>query len=276
MRIIDGSGEIRLCYENGMFSMDKWRTYMDKVYPQARVLVEEDAASYDFNREILPVLNAVWVDPVKFQRMHDSFRKACENLNERIRDCLHAELDADVVLYLGLCNGAGWAETVGGKPVVLLGIEKIIELDWTDEASMIGLIYHELGHLWHFGARSAETIFETPSERGLWQLYTEGVAMTAEQLLCRDDGFYHQNRDGWLDWCRENRGRLFREYARRIDAGESVQDFFGDWCSYDGHSDVGYYLGAELVREAMKTRSMDEILNLPLTDVKKLLDQCTK
>ncbi len=236
--------------------------------------MEEDAAGYDYERELLPVLNNAVRNPDKLQKMHDSFVNALDGLEERIREQLHTELDADIVLYLGLCNGAGWAETIGGKPVVLLGIEKIIELDWTGYADMVGLIYHELGHLWHFSVRTAETFVETQAEQGIWQLYTEGIAMTAEQLLCRDAGFYHQNRDGWLDWCRANRLRLFREYARRIDAGESVQDFFGDWCSYEGHSDTGYYLGAELVREAMKIYCMDKVLNLSSYDAEILLKQC--
>lgn len=155
-------------------------------------------------------------------------------------------LDADILFYLGLCSGAGWATDLDGRPAVLLGAEKIVELNWTGKTAMCGLLYHELGHLWHSQCRKAPSFEETAS--ALWQLYTEGVAMFFEQELAGGPDFFHQNRDGWLSWCRENEGKLFREFCRRCKAGESVQDFFGDWCSYRGHSDIGYFLGAVLAR----------------------------
>ena len=161
-------------------------------------------------------------------------------------------------------------------PMDCWNIEKIMELDWCDEISMIGLVYHELGHLWHFQNRAVPTDIKTPADGALWQLYTEGVAMYCEQLLCGDDRFYHQDKDGWLEWCEDNRSRLFGEYLRRVEAGESVQDFFGDWCSLDGHSDIGYYLGAELIYDALKICSRSEVLNLSLDDVKERLAMCAK
>ena len=38
---------------------------------------------------------------------------------------------------------------INGRDVILLGVEKILELNWFDEVSMCGLIYHELGHVYH-------------------------------------------------------------------------------------------------------------------------------
>lgn len=57
-------------------------------------------------------------------------------------------INADVALYLGFCNGAGWVTDIDAKTVVLLGIEKIIELDWVSVDDMRGLVYHELGHVY--------------------------------------------------------------------------------------------------------------------------------
>jgi len=37
----------------------------------------------------------------------------------------------------------------------------------------------------------------------VWQLFTEGIAMYFEQVLVGDLEYYHQNRDGWRDWCEE-------------------------------------------------------------------------
>ena len=38
-------------------------------------------------------------------------------------------IDVEIVLYLGLCNGAGWVVTIDNKTYCLLGIEKILELN---------------------------------------------------------------------------------------------------------------------------------------------------
>lgn len=51
------------------------------------------------------------------------------------------------------------------------------------------------------------------------------------------------DKDGWLEWCRNNLSSIKREYAKRIASYTSGQDFFGDLYIYKGYSDVGYYLG---------------------------------
>lgn len=51
-------------------------------------------------------------------------------------------------------------------------------------------------------------------------------------------------------------------FQRRMDGGESVQDFFGDWCAFEGRSDVGYYLGAELVYALAENRSPQQLADL--------------
>ena len=86
--------------------------------------------------------------------------------------------------------------------------------------------------------------------------------MVCEHILCGDDDFYHQNKNGWLDWCYKNENEIKREYLHRLDAGKSVQDFFGDWCSYNGYSDVGYFLGCRFVEQLMRTYSLKEIANM--------------
>lgn len=276
MQIIDSVKDITTCFENGLFSKRKWEIYIEKVYPGLKNLLEADAASYDYEREILPVLNAVYSSREKLEMMHRSFCKVTAGLEERIRDVFHAEIHADIVLCLGLCNGAGWAVEIHHRPTVLLGIEKIIELDWVDEISMIGLIDHELGHLWHFQERTRQREIKTSADKALWQLYSEGMAMYFEHSLCGDYSFYHQNKNGWLHWCSENKKRLFQKYNFLVENGESVQDFFGDWCSLEGHSDIGYFLGAELVRKAVEKYPLPEVLNLSMDQIRQLLLLCAE
>ncbi|MBS5116149.1 MAG: hypothetical protein KHY88_10765 [Erysipelotrichaceae bacterium] len=52
--------------------------------------------------------------------------------------------------------------------------------------------------------------------------------MYFEQLLYDDENFYHQDIDGWLNWCNKNRTMLFYEYIRVIENNESHQKFYGD------------------------------------------------
>lgn len=276
MTIIDSSNHIQCCYEDGLFSLSRWRSYMQAVYPAAIPLIESDSARYDFQRDVLPVLNAAANQPEKLAQLQQSFQSAIIHLEEEIYQHFHTIIDADIILYLGLCNGAGWAATVNGKPAVLLGIEKIIELNWLDEKSMIALLYHELGHLWHHQERKLAWGGETAEEKALWQLYSEGVAMFFEQTLCRNERFFHQDQDGWLNWCTRNKTRLFAEYIRRIEQNGSIQDFFGDWRRLEGHSDVGYYLGSALIRTALKQYSINELPHLSLPDIKCLLYLCGK
>ncbi|MBP3636129.1 MAG: hypothetical protein J6K13_01045 [Clostridia bacterium] len=260
MRIINAFHGTAACFPNGRFSLEAWRSYASAISPALVAMCQEDAAEYDFDAQVMPVLQAYAAQPDKAQQAHDAFVRHMAALPEM-------DVDATVVLYLGLCNAAGWATELDGKPAVLLGLEKIVELDWCDEASMAALIDHELGHLWHFQHRS------TPAFRNaaLWQLYTEGMAMFFEQQLAGNEHYFHQNKNGWLAWCEANRDALFAEYRRRVDAGESVQDFFGDWCSYQGHSDVGYYLGSVLVWQLAQQHTGAELAELTEQDVRQAL-----
>lgn len=110
-----------------------------------------------------------------------------------------------------------------------------------------------------FSSKKKNIHIETLKDKSLWQLFTEGMAMYVEQLLCEDDMFYHQDTNGWLNWCNENRSFLYKEFVRRIDNEESTQQFFGDWCGFNGKSDIGYYLGCELIRTLSKEYSLLEL-----------------
>lgn len=88
--------------------------------------------------------------------------------------------------------------------------------------------------------------------------------MLFEQLLCGDENYYHQNQEGWIDCCENNLIELKREYLIRITNSESVQDFFGDWNSYKGHSDVGYFIGCKFVRFLLKKYSLTEMLSMEM------------
>ena len=48
------------------------------------------------------------------------------------------------------------------------------------------------------------------------------------------------------------------------------QRYFGDWAFFNGRPDVGYYLGARLVRFAMRQTAFDDLLCWTIDDVKRL------
>lgn len=267
MKIINTCEKIKTLFPNG-FDIAVWRRYANEISEELPSKCENDAKEYDFEKQVLPVLEQA-LNAEKIDFVSKNFQAVIKTLNENLTKLFDGEPDINIVLYLGLCNGAGWATTLDGKSTVLLGIEKIIELNWSDEANMRALILHEIGHLWHKLNGNLYLPDFTKRIKGIQQLYQEGVAMVCEHILCGDDDFYHQNKNGWLDWCRENENEIKKEYLRRLNKKESIQDFFGDWCSYNGHSDVGYYLGCKFVEHLMKTYTLKEIANLPYRKLNK-------
>ena len=263
-------------FQNKTFDLLTWRCYASNISPVLSEKVENDANAYDLNEQVIPVINTALQSIEKLEETHNSFISVTNRLDEKFTELFGFELDADIILYLGLCNGAGWATNLNGRKVVLLGIEKIIELNWCDEDSMLTLIYHELGHIWHSIAGNLYYTTDKKNEKSLWQLYQEGVAMYCEQLLCNNFNHYHQDKNGWLDWCLENEVSIKTEYLRRMNNFESTQDFFGDWCSYMGYTDVGYFLGCEFIKTLAIKYSLKEIANLDIKVIASEFENFTK
>ena len=260
MKIINSCGKIKSIFKNG-FSINLWREYATEISEELPAKCENDAKSYDFNKDVLPVIELA-LNEEKIDLVSKNFQLVANKLNENLSKLFKEEPDIDIILYLGLCNGAGWATTLNNKNTVLLGIEKIIELNWCDEKNLSGLILHEIGHLWHKLNGNFDIPTFTKRRKSIAQLYCEGIAMVCEQILCGDDEFYHQDKDGWLNWCYEHESELKKEYLSRLNSKESVQDFFGDWSSYNGHSDVGYFLGCRFIRHLMKRYPLKDIANM--------------
>ena len=118
------------------------------ISPELGEKCERDSREYDFNNDVLPVVNNVCCSTGR----GDYGKRLCrrtDKLASNIERLFENGVETDIILYLGLCNGAGWATSLDGRDAVLLGIEKIIELNWQDESAMQALIFHEIGHIWH-------------------------------------------------------------------------------------------------------------------------------
>ena len=266
IRIVDTLSQINSLFDNGAFNLEKWELYINSVYDKSADIFKRDlqeyldSGNYVYEKDILPIINAVHGHS-SLETLYTSFHKVTNCLNERIDDCFGHALDIDIVLYLGLCNGAGWVTNIDGRDVILLGIEKILELNWHDEDSMRGLIYHELGHVYH----KQYGVFHQNSDDGsrnfVWQLFTEGIAMYFEQVLMNDLNYYHQNKNGWLDWCDDHYQQILVDFRTDLPVMTRFnQQYFGDWVNYCGWGDVGYYLGTKFVHHLCNTCSFEQLI----------------
>lgn len=276
IKIIDTYSQINTLFENETFNLEKWESYINSIYENSADIFKNDIKEYldsgkcVYEKDILPIINAVNGHSA-LEILHTSFHKVTDRLNERIVDCFGNEVDVDIVLYVGLCNAAGWVTQINGKNVILLGVEKILELNWQDENSMYGLIYHELGHVYHkqYGVYNQHS--DDNKQNFVWQLYTEGIAMYFEQVLVHDLNFYHQNENGWREWCDNHFRQILLDFHADLPTMTRFnQKYFGDWVNYCGRGDVGYYLGTKLVQHLCNKYRFEQLINMNIDNVYKL------
>ena len=274
MNVMDTSAEMLSSYEDGHFSLERWKEYIGRCVPGAGELNlaemrETVAAGYSWEEEFLPVLDACYASSAKREEAVRSFHRVTDGLDERIAARFNRTVDADIVLYLGLCVGAGWVTPVNGRTTVLLGMEKILELGWGGMDAMTGLIVHELGHVYHsqYGNLDPET--DPGRDAFIWQLFTEGIAMVFEQEVVGDPEYFHQDHGGWKEWCRRNAGRIREAFFRDLDTmTDDTQRYFGDWVQFEGHGDTGYYLGTLFVRFLLESDDFDRLVRYGVDEVR--------
>lgn len=266
LKVTDTTAEMPDSFAGGVFDLERWKDYINKAVPGAGEMCLGDMRKciedgFTWERDFLPVINNVYADTESVAQTVREFHEISDGLDERIVTAFGRSVDVELILYLGLCNGAGWVTGIGGKTAVLLGIEKIIELGWYDRESMIGLIVHELGHVYQaqYGVLKRET--GSAREHFLWQLFTEGIAMVFEQEIVGDREYFHQDRDGWKEWCDGNL-RLIKDSFDKdlaVMTGDN-QRYFGDWVKFNGYGDTGYYLGTKFVRFLLTEDSFDNLV----------------
>ncbi|MBQ8624441.1 MAG: hypothetical protein IJ424_08785 [Oscillospiraceae bacterium] len=281
IKITDTFSLVKNLYNSGTFNLERWKEYADGIHFGLADMLLSDmneyiaTGKYTFEKDFLPIINNVCTNN-KLGTLHDSFVKVTDNLNQKVVCRFGKELDVHIILYLGLCNAAGWVTSLSGRVTVLLGVEKILELNWQDINSMRGLIYHELGHVYQMQHGILERESSDSRSNFVWQLFTEGVAMYFEQALVGDLNYYHQDINGWNDWCREHLPQIKRDFNSDLDSMTQFnQRYFGDWCDYCGKGDVGYYLGAEFVHHLLKTHSFDDMINYDIEKVYELYCEFT-
>ena len=273
-RVIDTVPLFPFSGPSASFELPRWEAYMDAALPGAKELCLRDmrecvAAGYPWETAFLPVLNAAVRDSDARQKTVEAFHHAADSLERRLCSKFGRAPDVDLVLYLGLCSGAGWATEVDGRPAVLLGIEKIMELGWYGLADMNALILHELGHLYHFQFGTDLRALRATPDALLWQLFSEGVAMVFEQDALGDPDYYHQDKGGWKAWCDAHCAMIAARFAADLGRmGPAEQNYFGDWVRFNGQPDVGYYLGARFLRFILSYDSFDRAIRYGAEDIR--------
>ena len=59
MRIINTFDKIPGCFKNSAFDLDAWRVYARAISPELGEKCERNSREYDFNNDVLPVVNNV-------------------------------------------------------------------------------------------------------------------------------------------------------------------------------------------------------------------------
>lgn len=274
LQIINAADKLGDYFADGRFSMAKWNMYIDTVLPRHKHIFVDDmqgtiqTGAFTFENNFLPVLSEALRNVEARKKLLSTFRIVTENLDAKILKVMGRSIDATVILYLGLCNGAGWVVNLDAHPYVLLGIEKIIELGWYNTNDLYGLIYHELGHIYQmqYGQLARDCV---NGDTFLWQLFTEGIAMLFEQKLIGSNDYFHQDRDGWANWCAEHLAMILHDFDSDLAVmTPDKQQYFGDWVRYHGYPDVGYYLGARFVQWVNTRHPFDAMVNFDIDAVR--------
>ena len=105
MQIINTCDRIKSAFSNG-FDIDIWRKYANEISVELSSKCENDAKNYNFEKEVLPVLNFA-LDNEKIDFVSSNFQAVIKNLKDNLSKLFNSEPDINVILYLGLCNGAG-------------------------------------------------------------------------------------------------------------------------------------------------------------------------
>lgn len=243
---------------------ESWLRYIQG-YPELFEKIKRDYERYGTDwRNSLKLLNRRDLEGLRLA--HERLLESLPRVEAKIGEAFGIGPGKyNVVIYVGLENGAGWVTEFRGKVSVLFGLESIAELGWYGRIE--GLIAHEFGHVLHWILRG-ENIEELENENIFW-LYTEGFAQRVEDILTGRP--WHLEYDGWFEWCTRNERRIKEEFSRRIRENEPLNPFFGSWYELFGMKFTGYYLGYRFIRWLEETLSFEEIAKLKKERVRDMI-----
>lgn len=288
MKIIDTFNDFKLYYDKYKDKSieDKIHGWLNEYiikYPELKRKCLEDYEKYNVSwvevatEKVFPKIDNTYV---LMEDAHKNILANCEKIVSQFNEVFNIKFNVNIVLYVGIGNGAGWATYYDNTPAVLLGLDKIAELGWNSEETLYGLISHELCHLLHEQLRGKEDGIIAIGEKiadsrelSLWNLYEEGFAQRCEQIVVGQDK-YHEDTDGeWTKWCNDNKDRMKKLYIDLVDKGETTNIFYGSWFNVEGHSQVGYFLGCELIKQLQGKMDIKDIATLELGKIYEIVER---
>lgn len=287
IHILDTFKDFELCFQGQLDvtieeKIHIWENnYMSK-YPELERKLKEDYESNGYSwRKIAEemVFNRTKDDFSKMTHAYGNLSKLMDNIDAKVKEIFHVDLDVNIVLYSGLCNSAGWVDFYNSKRAILFGIDKIAELNWDSIEKLESLVAHELCHVIHFEIRGEDGLSKnTDSNKyneGIWNLYEEGFAQFFQYILLGEE------RDSrgreWFEQCEDKEYELKKLYLAALSNEEKgTKDFFGDWYEVLGISDVGYYLGSEFIRMLHSQYNIEYIAKLQFDEIKNKVENFLK
>ncbi|MBE5926380.1 MAG: hypothetical protein E7270_05395 [Lachnospiraceae bacterium] len=102
----------------------------------------------------------------------------------------------------------------------------------------------------------------------IWRIICETIAMYFEQVLVGDTNYFHQNKNGWLEWCEKNFKQIVTEFYSDLSMMTRFnQRYFGDWVDYYGKSDVGYFFGTKFVRQLCNKIEFEQLIKVGIDEI---------
>lgn len=87
MKTIDTFFQMTGCFVNGIFHMENWEKYANSIFPGLAVKLKDDIADYDFENDVLPLLNNVPHHLDKLDAAHQSFLSLTDDCRKRFKIC---------------------------------------------------------------------------------------------------------------------------------------------------------------------------------------------
>lgn len=278
IKIINTFKHFDECFETNLDTsveekINLWENCYINKYPELEKKCKDDYENCGYKwRDIAHsrVFNRTKNDFSKMKEAYDNIMLTLDGINDKVKKVFGLNLDINIVLYVGLCNSAGWVDYYEGKRAILFGIDKIAELNWHTVEKLEPLVAHELCHVIHFELRGKDnlpdSVERTPYNIGIWRIYEEGFAQFYQNKFLLSE---HDCRgDEWIKKCILNKKKLKNMYLKALlDEQIGVRDFYGDWFEVLGISDTGYFLGAELIKELDKVYSAKVIAQMPFSKI---------
>lgn len=269
VELIDVFENFKLHYHHRLTAeslLDGWYHAMN-VAPTLKELCIQDYHSMDQSWETIAkerVFSRTHQDYVKMTRVHQRL-KSLIPLMKLSFESFYDELNhIRIVLYHGLGNSAGWATHYHNVPAILLGIEKIAELDWISDEELKRLMAHEYVHLVHQHLRKDAWEFKSSYEEAVMRLYLEGLASYYEMILAEVPPRVTR----WEQRCKTVEPILKANYMQVLaEEGKDFNAFYGDWHQVEGLSDTGYYLGKQLIAMLLEEETFQTIAKAPFETI---------